>query len=87
MGIIGDDLRWDATLISDTVNTASRIESTTKNYEADILLSHDTASQIQDLEDYNLNPIGELTVKGKTIPIEIYECISYSKKSAAHAVL
>ncbi len=80
MGIIGDDLRWDATLISDTVNTASRIESTTKEYESDILLSQDTASQIKDIEDYNLNPIGELTVKGKTIPIEIYECTSYKKQ-------
>ena len=86
MGIIGDDLRWDATLISDTVNTASRIESTTKKYEADILLSHETASQIKRMPDYKLNPIGKLAVKGKTIPIEIYECKSYKNKTQALTV-
>ncbi|HQS52317.1 MAG TPA: adenylate/guanylate cyclase domain-containing protein, partial [Daejeonella sp.] len=36
MGITGDADRLDATTISDTVNTASRLESLTKQYKADI---------------------------------------------------
>lgn len=42
MGIIGDDKRLDAATISDTVNTASRIENLTKFYGANILLSEDS---------------------------------------------
>ena len=74
MGIIGDDSRWDATLISDTVNTAARIENTTKEYKADILLSNDVYDRISNIEHHRLDLIGEVSVKGKTKPIEIYEC-------------
>ena len=46
MGITGDKDRLDATTISDTVNTASRIESLTKYYKAGILLSDATLKEI-----------------------------------------
>src|SRR5262249_24808631 len=46
MGITGDKDPLDATTISDTVNTASRIESLTKYYRAGILLSEKTLEQI-----------------------------------------
>lgn len=75
MGIIGDETRWDATLISDTVNTAARIESTTKKFEADILLSEDSAERIGEMKKYSLNQLGEVIVKGKTKPVAIFECI------------
>ena len=42
MGITGDEQRLDAATISDTVNTAARIESLTKHYEASLLLSQET---------------------------------------------
>ncbi len=74
MGIIGDDSRWDATLISDTVNTAARIENTTKEYKADILLSNDVYERISNIDGHKLDLIGEVSVKGKTKPVEIYEC-------------
>lgn len=46
MGIIGDDQRLDAATIADTVNSASRIESLTKYYGANILLSEDSLRQM-----------------------------------------
>jgi len=75
MGIIGDDTRWDATLISDTVNTAARIERTTKQFSSDILLSEDSASQIEETNSFRLNQLGEVMVKGKVKPVGIFECI------------
>ena len=42
MGITGDEFRMDAATISDTVNTAARIESLTKYYKSPLLLSDHT---------------------------------------------
>jgi adenylate cyclase len=50
MGITGDKDRLDATTISDTVNTAARIESLTKYYKASIILSDASLQQIEDSE-------------------------------------
>jgi hypothetical protein len=78
MGITGDKDRLDATTISDTVNTASRIESLTKYYKAGILLSEDTLQQIQDQEPFNLRYLGKVQVKGKQAPVGLHECFSGS---------
>ena len=78
MGITGDKDRMDATTISDAVNTASRIESLTKYYKADILLSDATLQQIPLVESFKLRYLGKVQVKGKQAPIGIYECFSGS---------
>lgn len=76
MGITGDKDRLDATTISDTVNTASRIESLTKYYKASILLSEITLQQIQHPKDFHLRYLGKVQVKGKQSSIGIHECFS-----------
>ncbi len=76
MGIIGHESRRDATLISDTVNTAARIESTTKTLGADILLSEDSVKRLNDVSSFRLEAMGEVNVKGKTIPIQVFQCHS-----------
>jgi len=78
MGITGDKDRLDATTISDTVNTASRIESLTKYYKAGILLSEATLRQIQDPEKFRLRYLGRVQVKGKQAAVGIHECFSGS---------
>ena len=74
MGITGDKDRLDATTISDTVNTASRIESLTKHYKASILLSEITLQQIQHPENFHLRYLGKVQVKGRHSSIGIHEC-------------
>ena len=76
MGITGDRDRLDATTISDTVNTASRIESLTKYYKAAILLSEFTYKLIPHPELFHLRYLGKVQVKGKQSAIGIYECFN-----------
>lgn len=76
MGITGDRDRMDAATISDTVNTASRIESLTKYYKADILISGATLQGLHDPEVFHLRNLGRVQVKGKQEPLSLFECFS-----------
>ncbi len=76
MGITGDKDRLDATTISDTVNTASRIESLTKYYKANILLSEITLQQMKYSGMFHLRYLGKVQVKGRQSAIGIHECFS-----------
>ncbi|MFK8007130.1 MAG: adenylate/guanylate cyclase domain-containing protein [Saprospiraceae bacterium] len=80
MGITGDHQRLDATTISDTVNTAARIESLTKYYGVNILLTESCVSKL-DAEaknklynNFSLRYLGKVQVKGKKQAIKIHEC-------------
>jgi len=76
MGITGDADRLDATTISDTVNIASRLESLTKYYKTNIILSDACMEQITDKENFHLRYIGLVQLKGKQRSIKIHECFS-----------
>jgi len=74
MGITGDDLRMDAAIISDTVNSASRVESLSKYYGANILLSEDSIKELEDPAAFHFRYLGKVQVKGKNNSLKIYEC-------------
>ncbi len=74
MGITGDDQRLDAAIISDTVNSASRVESLSKYYGANILLSEDSINELNDPSLFNFRYLGKVQVKGKNNSLKIYEC-------------
>ena len=76
MGITGDFDRMDACTISDTVNTASRVESLTKHYKTSILLSDASLSQIANKQDFHLRNLGLVQLKGKHNSINVHECFS-----------
>lgn len=76
MGITGDFDRMDACTISDTVNTASRVESLTKHYAASILLSDASLKQITNKADFHLRNLGLVQLKGKHNSINVNECFS-----------
>lgn len=81
MGITGDYDRMDACTISDTVNTASRVESLTKHYKASILLSDATLKKIADPENFHLRNLGFVQLKGKLSSLNIHECFSCNSES------
>lgn len=76
MGITGDESRLDATTISDTVNTASRIENLTKYFKASLIISDATLRSIGGAERFHLRPLGRVQVKGRMESIAIHECFS-----------
>ncbi|MEO6583755.1 MAG: adenylate/guanylate cyclase domain-containing protein, partial [Ferruginibacter sp.] len=80
MGITGDDQRLDAATISDTVNTASRIESLTKYFKAALLLSKETSDCIKGDHFFNLRNLGSVRLKGKNKSLEIVECFDGADK-------
>jgi class 3 adenylate cyclase len=81
MGITGDLDRMDACTISDTVNTASRVESLTKHYKAGILLSEASLKQITDTSEFDLRNLGLVQIKGKHNSINVHECFSCNTES------
>jgi adenylate cyclase len=72
-GNIGSSSIMSYTVIGDNVNLGSRLESLNKDYGSRIIISDASRTRLRG--DYDLRPLGDVVVKGKTRPVAIFEVV------------
>ncbi|WP_460055303.1 adenylate/guanylate cyclase domain-containing protein [Spirochaeta dissipatitropha] len=72
IGIVGDEKRVDATVISKVVNTCSRIQSFTSKIGQEILVSESVCGHLQHPEKYRFLCMGKIKLKGNMDFIRIH---------------
>lgn len=82
-GLVGAHGRVQGTMISDAVNTASRVESLTKRYGAKILITGETIKNAPDYYKFEFRYIGCVRAVGKEIGIDLYQVLDIADASDA----
>jgi len=79
IGIVGEDERLSGTVISDTVNISSRLESLTKMYHTAMIVTKDTLDRMKDPEVFDKRYLGMVQVAGVNDVNALYEILDCLK--------
>lgn len=77
LGTLGSDNRLDTTVIGNTVNLASRLESLTSFYKIGLIVSENTLESLTSKDDLFYRQIDNVIVKGKSEAVKIYEIFNH----------
>ncbi len=81
VGNIGSDMRFDYSVLGDSVNLAARLEGQTKSYGVSIIIGSATAAQVKN--GFSVLELDAIRVKGKNEPEVIYTILG--KPTDAHS--
>lgn len=78
VGNMGGKKKFDYTVMGDNVNLAARLESINKVYGSDIIISENVYKKIKDY--FITRELDLIVVKGKTVPVKIFQLIDLEKE-------
>jgi adenylate cyclase len=84
-GNIGSSSIMSYTVIGDNVNLGARLESLNKDYKSRVIISDATRTRLPNT--YELRPLGEVVVKGKTRPVSIFEVVVPAPIEDSHQII
>ena len=71
-GTVGDALHIDTTVVSDTVNTAKRVEGLSKRMNVPVVATEDVILAVRGEDRYVTRSLGPQPVRGKRDPVEVH---------------
>lgn len=71
-GTVGDARHIDTTIVSDTVNTAKRVEGISKRLNVPVVATESVMQAVREPIRYVLHPLGPQRVRGKRDPLDVF---------------